>query len=87
MTDSLNTQIGGATPPAPNPAAPSQNNKSKNNKANNKTQIRTSAFNFLPVITATFIKILPFALYVSTLIESLLFNDIRGFFIFWITVK
>ena len=29
-----------------------------------------------------FSKILPFALYVSTLMESLLFNDVRGFFIF-----
>ena len=55
------------------------NNKAKNNKV---TQIRTSAFNFIPVIVATFLKILPLALYVSTLIESLLFNDVRGFFIF-----
>ena len=55
------------------------NNKSKNNKG---AQIRTSAYNFIPVLVATFLKILPFALYVSTLMESLLFNDVRGFFIF-----
>ena len=82
MSNSFKTQTGGSTPPATNTTGAGQNNKGKNNKGNNKTQIRTSAFNFLPVITATFIKILPFALYVSTLIESLLFNDIRGFFIF-----
>ena len=81
MSSDLGNQKGGAntTPPSGNSTA---QNKSNNNKSNNKTQIRTTAFNFLPVITATFIKILPFALYVSTLIESLLFNDIRGFFIF-----
>lgn len=60
-------------------AAAGANNKSKNNKA---AQIRTSAYNFIPVIVSTFLKILPFALYVATLIESLLFNDVRGFFIF-----
>ena len=64
---------------APSAANTGANNKSKNNKL---TQIRTSAYNFIPVIVATFLKILPFALYVSTLIESLLFNDVRGFFIF-----
>ena len=75
MFANSNTLTGGAA----NTATGTKNNSGK---GNNQTQIRTSAFNFLPVLVATFIKILPFALYVSTLMESILFNDVRGFFIF-----
>ncbi len=59
-------------------------NKSKNGKNSNNidTDISVNAFNFVPVIINSFIKILPLGLYIGTLIESLLFNDIRGFFIF-----
>ena len=60
----------------------SATNTSAGVKNNTAPQIRTSAYNFIPVLVATFLKILPFALYVSTLMESLLFNDVRGFFIF-----
>tara|TARA_B110001469_G_scaffold127794_1_gene150570 strand:- start:2521 stop:3243 length:723 start_codon:yes stop_codon:yes gene_type:complete len=52
------------------------------NSGNNiKKQIATP-FNFLPSLFHTFAKLLPIGLYVSTLLESILFNDIRGFIIF-----
>lgn len=59
--------------------SPGGNNKAGNNK---EPKITTSAFNFIPILLNTFIKILPIGLYVASLLESLLFNDIRGFFIF-----
>ena len=65
-----------------------QNNK-KNNKKNNKLnnndpegKVAASAFNMVPVIFNTMIKLLPFGLYLSTIVESVLFNDIRGFIVF-----
>ena len=74
---------------------PPVNNKPKNNSAasqnkgtlemnsgeNAKKQL-ASPFNFLPSLFHTFAKLLPIGLYVSTLLESILFNDIRGFLIF-----
>lgn len=72
--------IGGAEPTVTPPKKGT--NSSGSNKNTGEPQIRTSAFNFIPVLFATFIKILPFGLYIATLIESLLFNDVRGFFIF-----
>jgi len=72
------------------------NNKPKNNSGetpqnkgtlemnsgeNAKKQL-ASPFNFLPSLFHTFAKLLPIGLYVSTLLESILFNDIRGFLIF-----
>jgi hypothetical protein len=48
---------------------------------NDKKQL-ASPFNFLPSLLHTFAKMLPIGLYVSTLLESILFNDIRGFIIF-----
>ena len=80
MTD---YQKGGALPPEM-PGTPPKNNttgKPGNNK-NKKGEITTSGFNFIPVLFNTMIKILPIGLYVGTLIESLLFNDIRGFLLF-----
>ncbi len=65
------------------PPGASGNNQAANNSGNNKkSEVTSSAFNFLPVLVHTFVKIMPFALYMATLIESLLFNDVRGFFIF-----
>ena len=43
---------------------------------------QANAFNMLPVLFNTFVKILPIGLYAATLIESVLFNDLRGFFYF-----
>ena len=57
-----------------------KNNKKSNNNVN--TNYSANAFNFIPILINTSIKILPLGLYVATLIESLLFNDVRGFFIF-----
>jgi len=50
--------------------------------SNNEKKEIGSPFNFLPSLFHTFAKILPLGLYVSTLLESILFNDIRGFLIF-----
>ena len=41
-----------------------------------------TAFNMVPVIFNTMVKLLPFGLYLSTITESILFNDIRGFMVF-----
>ena len=87
------TQPPGPTaPPAQTP--PSSNNKKaanvsapKNNKKNNSTKKEVDVklltiFNVLPVFLHTFVKIMPIGLYLSSILESMLFNDIRGFFIF-----
>jgi len=47
----------------------------------NKKEV-ASPFNFIPSLFHTFSKLLPIGLYVSTLLESVVFNDIRGFIIF-----
>ena len=52
------------------------------NSGNNIKKQLASPFNFLPALLHTFAKLLPIGLYVSTLLESILFNDIRGFLIF-----
>ena len=80
----------------PKNTKPPSNNKPKNNNTatpqnkgtlemnsgeNAKKQL-ASPFNFLPSLFHTFAKLLPIGLYVSTLLESILFNDIRGFLIF-----
>ena len=83
-----------APPPAP-PSAPAVEGINKKNKDNitNKGTLEmnsgenvkkqiASPFNFLPSLFHTFAKLLPIGLYVSTLLESILFNDIRGFIIF-----
>ena len=57
-----------------------KNKNNKNNK-NNKKEV-ASPFNFIPSLFHTFSKLLPIGLYVSTLLESVVFNDIRGFIIF-----
>ena len=60
------------------------NNKPKNN-ANNKKDVKevvATPFNMVPVIFNTMVKLLPFGLYLATIIESILFNDIRGFIVF-----
>lgn len=80
MAANLKPLRGGAS--AEGTSNTSATNTSAGVKNNTAPQIRTSAYNFIPVLVATFLKILPFALYVSTLMESLLFNDVRGFFIF-----
>jgi len=49
---------------------------------NNKNKITVGAFNFIPVLFNTIVKVLPIGLYAASLMESLLFNDVRGFFIF-----
>ncbi len=39
-------------------------------------------FNIIPVFLHTFVKVMPVGLYLASILESMLFNDIRGFFIF-----
>ena len=79
-----------------NKPPPPVNNKPKNNigdtpqnkgtlemnSGENAKKQLASPFNFLPSLFHTFAKLLPIGLYVSTLLESILFNDIRGFLIF-----
>ena len=76
-----------ATPPQATPK-PKNNTKQpgtpKNNK-NSKEKVDVkllTIFNILPVFLHTFVKIMPIGLYLASLLESMLFNDIRGFFIF-----
>ena len=79
----IDYQKGGADIPnnlGPKPTKNNNTSKTGNNK--NTKEITTSGFNFIPVLFNTVIKILPLGLYVGTLVESLLFNDIRGFIIF-----
>jgi hypothetical protein len=79
---------GPAAPPTQMP--PPSNNKKQTNvsapKKNNsqgKTDVKLlTIFNVLPVFLHTFVKIMPIGLYLSSILESMLFNDIRGFFIF-----
>ena len=78
----------------PQPPQPTVGNAKPNNKGNvgnvpiemnsgnNIKKQLASPFNFLPALLHTFAKLLPIGLYVSTLLESILFNDIRGFLIF-----
>lgn len=78
---------GGAnTPPPQPPQAPSTGNNTpkQNNKSNNKSGSPpvATAFNIIPVIFNTMVKLLPFGLYLGTIVESVLFNDIRGFIVF-----
>lgn len=45
-------------------------------------KVMANAFNLIPSLFNTIVKILPFGLYLASLMESILFNDIRGFFVF-----
>jgi hypothetical protein len=70
---------------APQSAKPSKpSNKASNNSENNKPKVKVmTVFNMIPSLLHTFVKVLPIGLYACTLLESILFNDIRGFFIFF----
>ena len=68
-----------ATTQKNNKQGTNQNNK---NNSNNKNKVVASAFNMVPVIFNTMVKLLPFGLYLATIVESILFNDIRGFIVF-----
>ena len=61
-----------------------QGNATKNNKTGEKkADVKLlTIFNILPVFLHTFVKIMPIGLYMASLLESMLFNDIRGFFVF-----
>ena len=69
--------------PAPQPAAapPAAGNK-KNSKPKKMNVKLLTIFNLIPVFFHTFVKIMPIGLYLASFLESMLFNDIRGFFIF-----
>mgnify|MGYP005994253479 CR=1 FL=1 len=73
---------GGANNNQPTP--PPENTSGISNKKNNKEpkKVMASAFNVIPSLVNTIIKLLPFGLYISSVMESVLFNDLRGFFIF-----
>ena len=75
-----------ANPPAnqPAPAAtPGENtSKSKNTKPKKMDVKLLTIFNILPVFLHTFVKIMPIGIYLASILESMLFNDIRGFFVF-----
>jgi hypothetical protein len=60
---------------------PTTNNKKSSN--NNKPEVKLlTIFNLIPVFLHTFVKIMPVGLYLASFLESMLFNDIRGFLIF-----
>ena len=88
-----NPPVPGPAPPQPaKPGPPKQSNSApkpqNNTKKNNKTGEKKAdvklltIFNILPVFLHTFVKIMPIGLYMASLLESMLFNDIRGFFVF-----
>ena len=70
---------GGATPMNTPPTNSVGQNKKNNNDTN---KVVASAFNMIPSLFNTGIKLIPFGLYVSSILESVLFNDLRGFFVF-----
>ena len=64
------------------PPTTKTNTKSTNNK-NKKSEVKLlTIFNLIPVFLHTFVKIMPVGLYLASFLESMLFNDIRGFLIF-----
>ncbi len=75
-------------PPAPAANASKAGNASKN--ASNEGVLKgkkadiklLTIFNVIPVFLHTFVKVMPVGLYLASILESMLFNDIRGFFIF-----
>ena len=81
-----------ATAPAPAPAgnktpgatpAPSNTPFNKAAQKTKKMDIKLlTIFNVIPVFLHTFVKVMPVGLYLASILESMLFNDIRGFFIF-----
>jgi hypothetical protein len=77
-------QVVQAPPPTvnskPSNKAPSTNNK--NNKPKKADVKLLTVFNLIPVFLHTFVKIMPIGLYLASFLESMLFNDIRGFFLF-----
>ena len=68
------------TPQKP-PTNPSSNTK-KNNKEQKPDVKLLTIFNLIPVFLNTFVKVMPIGLYLASFLESMLFNDIRGFIIF-----
>ena len=71
------------TPPKANNKAAGNQTSKNNKKSAEKVDVKLlTVFNILPVFLHTFVKIMPIGLYLSSLLESMLFNDIRGFFIF-----
>ena len=75
-----NNQAPSTTAPQ-NKGTPEMNVTTDLKNKNNKKEV-ASPFNFIPSLFHTFSKLLPIGLYVSTLLESVVFNDIRGFIIF-----
>ena len=73
-------------PPKPTTGPPINKNPATNNKKssnNNKPEVKLlTIFNLIPVFLHTFVKIMPVGLYLASFLESMLFNDIRGFLIF-----
>ena len=73
-------------PPKPTTGPPINKNPATNNKKssnNNKPEVKLlTIFNLIPVFLHTFAKIMPVGLYLASFLESMLFNDIRGFLIF-----
>ena len=79
-----NTLKGGAMPgnPPGTPGGP-QNTKGKpGNNKNNTNKVVEHKPNMIPSLFNTGIKLIPFGLYISSILESVLFNDLRGFFNF-----
>ncbi len=84
----------GPTAAAPTPApagnktpgatqAPSNTPFNKAAQKTKKMDIKLlTIFNVIPVFLHTFVKVMPVGLYLASILESMLFNDIRGFFIF-----
>ncbi len=73
-------------PPAagqpPAAQAPGGATNKKNTKPKKMNVKLLTVFNLIPVFFHTFVKIMPVGLYLASFLESMLFNDIRGFFIF-----
>ena len=62
--------------------APGGATNKKNTKPKKMNVKLLTVFNLIPVFFHTFVKIMPVGLYLASFLESMLFNDIRGFFIF-----
>jgi hypothetical protein len=65
------------------PKPKNNSTNSTNNSKSKKTDVKLlTIFNMLPVFLHSFVKIMPIGLYLAAILESMLFNDIRGFFVF-----
>ena len=79
-----NPQTNQIKPQQPPPNVTQKSNTSSTNNKKNKVDVKLlTVFNILPVFLHTFVKIMPIGLYLASILESMLFNDIRGFFIFF----